>query len=50
MRNSKDFQGLLKRLSYCFQGLKTYEKYGFTCYNSTSEMLDCIAKDNRENK
>ena len=26
----KDFSRTSKRLSYCFQGLKTYEKYGFT--------------------
>ena len=41
----KDFSRTSKRFSYCFQGLKTYEKYWFTRKNSTSEMLESITKD-----
>ena len=41
----KDFSRTSKILSYCFQGLKSYEKYWFTCLNSTSEMLKSITKD-----
>ena len=37
-----DFSRTFKRLSYCFQGLKAYEKYWFTHQNSTSEMLESI--------
>ena len=41
----KGFSRSSKRLSYCFQGLKTYVKSWFTHENSTSEMLKCITED-----
>ena len=43
----KDFSRISQRLSYCFQGLKTKEKYLFTRQNSTSEILESITKDNK---
>ena len=36
----KDFLRTYKRLSYSFQGLQVYEKYLFTHYNSTSDLLE----------